>query len=1536
MESYSPGLRRRLADRLVSRLFVCVGVPENHVVKRTIRLAWVEAARDVLKEAHRVANGIGKGEFTTDFQEFAHGLRFELDKEADRALDERPERNLGTSPIDAYLEPFVSVLGAHLATGLSDPERAALSQAFPKVVAKLTGWEQARIPLIVQTLARDGYRVGEGAPRDFTERVLDMLASFLQNPDKYPKSGPALHAALMEFQSRELKQLLATQSEALAGLTGSPQLANTLQIDLEEMEKRLGGQIAQVGAGVGEANSKLDRIERFVRGAFGENADPFSPGAFALGSENAVIFAWYQGGDDWWDKCANHLRSALDRLGPDYVLVPQAWDFNRFDLQTPQGRSHALRGMWAGFDGSKGNNHAASLVLLGCALSDPIPCGGRFEDRLEENGLLAGKDTDGGFFVADGMAREDRRGQIRAGRIPITLETRLILETRLSGRPLVVVDGTGGDPCETEVGSLLAWLRDADIPVCRLEHMLSDDGWALPLVRDIFGIAVSATPNPYRRLDHYLPENAGQFFGRDKQSDEARRWLETRRGVLSITGPSGVGKSSFLHARVAWLLAEAGYEHLIFRPTDLRLDHGRHTPVLAFCRMLADRLGLEQVDPLVVLPDPEKAKTAALVWIERTIPQDRQLFLAIDQFEEIVDAIANGLAEEGWRAVLELVAELARRRGYPLAITLEDSRREIYDRCMKGTPYHDAEEIVLSDKDADFARAIIAAPFADAGFTLGEDVVARLVAEFGEHSAADDDGSGASALPLLALKLYSLFDHVTRSPVLAAKSPKRVFGEGGAVITLDELGSFPLSITEEIKNLADQAWTETDGGTEADLGSFLRPFVSVVPGEDGSEGSAGRLVLNSVPARPFYSAAARQAAFLQRRLIVPTPRGYRLTHQAVIRRWPFAAAWFKKEAQNILQQGLFLQRAAEWDEAGRSAIENASPEEVALAASLLMLRAIDWAVEDSDSLSAEDRRDRDFARAVFATTDDAKTPVVNSETGNRYVHVAAAHSMTDTLRRMLDKTPDAIDLRRDDMRAPLANAAWSSAETVAFLLERGADPHLPEKDGFRPIDSAIWAGHDAVFDLLLARMDPGRSGEDWIDPLYSAARRGRMDYMVKLEKHGFRHDSVALHSLNSLMGAAMNGDPALFEYCLAHCDVTRRSDHGLSAFDFLAQNGQTELMLVFLQHPDGAACLDAGPDGTSPLMQAAAALQPESVAFLLKAGVDPNALSQGDGSKGRVALHYALDWLARHNGPAPRFVADQTRDTLRALLESEAIDVSIADAEGKTAYEMVAHHPRLRSMLVAHPSFAPSAIPTGTDTPLHSAIKALGTEQARNDGSNTAKQEEAIREFLADPRYIDILFQPGAEQHIPVEGLIKFGLGDDVLALVEAGKISPWPDAPKVVILPAAWQAGHTGLIAAATKALPEAVALEQAIRLANVLSDFQAPAMLNTYDPEFAVLTDSIARCPIPQEARDSVLLVAARLGNLALFDRMLTDGANPGATDSWGRDVMARASDFIRINRGGAVPAGGRSLLPLPASLRRSTGRNWPKVIWPRSANS
>ncbi|MEM8735691.1 MAG: ankyrin repeat domain-containing protein, partial [Planctomycetota bacterium] len=920
---------------------------------------------------------------------------------------------------------------------------------------------------------------------------------------------------------------------------------------------------------------------------------------------------------------------------------------------------------------------------------------------------------------------------IRGGAIPITFETRTILETFFAHRPLIVFDDSRDEATSQEVESLLTWLRTAGIGVGRKAEFSGGDVWAIAFVREIFALADSGTINPYRRLDHYLPDDAHHYRGREQEQRRVGDWLNQRMSgdtsMLRISGPSGVGKSSFMNARIAPLAKEAGLTYVTFRPTDLRIGQSGHqSPIRAFCSLLGPIIGRTSIDdPAIAFHNPNLARVAALEWIGKAVSPDLRFVLAIDQFEEIVDNLANDWNANAWKGLLDLICDLSDQLSIPVVMTLESGRRQALVDTLPETLFSRATEIDLSDDDESFLKTIITEPFADAGFKLGEDVLKRLLEEV--KNLQSSVGMETSALPLLALKLHALFDQVTRNPAFAAKSSQVPFGNEGNALTLEDLKHTSLGIAEEIRNLAEEAWTESGGGTLHDLAAFLRPFIRVVTPAEGDDEMAGkgRMVLQTVPARRISSVMERQSAFQRRRLIVPSRGGFRLAHEAVIRRWPLAADWYEKERDSIMRLDRFVQSIIEWEHNGRPSVAEASEDEIALAVYLLWSHITDWSSRSLKALSTTDRTYREYAMALFGRTALPTEIVEGTPFGTQYVHVAAAYGMTALLQRMIATEPDAVNSKRKDGQTPIMAAAWSHVDAVATLLDQSADPTQPDINGFTAIDYAIWGENDEVFDILLPYSDPERNPLERGDPLYSAARRGRLDMIYKLEARGFRHDQRTKNNLTALFGATINGDPELFDYCLSKGDPTLRCNTGESILDFIVLDGKMDLLAKLLGHSDGESCLQGvAPNGMTPLMHAAWGHQTRSIEFLLAAGLDVNATVEEGGGIGQTALHFALRWLGSLDEQAPQFVADRTYSTVKALLSSKAIDVGIIDGQERTPYSMARHHRQIQKLLIDHPTFRPATLPAGVPTPLDMAVKAENLEK--------------IHTLLEEPRHIEV------------------------------------------------------------------------------------------------------------------------------------------------------------------------------------------------------
>jgi DNA-binding SARP family transcriptional activator len=118
--------------------------------------------------------------------------------------------------------------------------------------------------------------------------------------------------------------------------------------------------------------------------------------------------------------------------------------------------------------------------------------------------------------------------------------------------------------------------------LARLEELLlrQDPSLDVPMSREISPVC------PYRGLLPYGAENADTFFGRDDDVAACLRRLRDSM-VLTVVGPSGVGKSSLVRAGVVASLVRGGAAVLVTTPGAHPLDsliglkpRGRHTLVV--------------------------------------------------------------------------------------------------------------------------------------------------------------------------------------------------------------------------------------------------------------------------------------------------------------------------------------------------------------------------------------------------------------------------------------------------------------------------------------------------------------------------------------------------------------------------------------------------------------------------------------------------------------------------------------------------------------------------------------------------------------------------------------------------------------------------------------------------------------------------------------------------------------------------------------------------------------------------------------------
>jgi len=105
------------------------------------------------------------------------------------------------------------------------------------------------------------------------------------------------------------------------------------------------------------------------------------------------------------------------------------------------------------------------------------------------------------------------------------------------------------------------------------------------------------------------------------------------------------------------------------------------------------------------------------------------------------------------------------------------------------------------------------------------------------------------------------------------------------------------------------------------------------------------------------------------------------------------------------------------------------------------------------------------------------------------IHVSARSDDLGELKTFGDKLTSVLNHRESGTgQTPLMAATLAGAEkSVKFLLEKGADATIPEKDGYTPFHGAGFQGRAAVAKHLLAhRLNPSDRHVDGFTPLHRA------------------------------------------------------------------------------------------------------------------------------------------------------------------------------------------------------------------------------------------------------------------------------------------------------------------------------------------------------------------------------------------------------------------------------------------------------------------
>ncbi|WP_421796431.1 ankyrin repeat domain-containing protein [Haliscomenobacter sp.] len=803
----------------------------------------------------------------------------------------------------------------------------------------------------------------------------------------------------------------------------------------------------------------------------------------------------------------------------------------------------------------------------------------------------------------------------------------------------------------------------------------------------------SSNINPYKFLEYYDVHDAYNFFGRKSQIESLSQKLldlfktNGEPNVIRLTGSSGSGKSSFLRAGLLAHFDKPNFRQefrtVVFRPTDFPSSPGSsipknlHQQILLFIEKQSKiQLSNSEINDICAITGPSWVKRAIEV-IEKALLKEQgqtnlKLIFGIDQFEEVIDFLSNENYAEYWLPLIDFIDAASQRDSFAFIYTLEDSRKEMLSQLV-------AKELLSSNFERHFNREIegyteeflaeiIEQPFSRAGYFLSNEVINGIKENVKELVINESRTTAQSILPLIALMLSKLFDHIkenyqpkevstteTKEIPFSFSSGTNSF-PGNDKIPLDNTIKDLIKLDKIIETEAKKAWSEVKKTIEAefsDLDYFLQPLIGL------SGIDLDQIQLHTYSDRPYIAEQQLSTSFEKHRLLVPSGKGFRLVHEAVIRFWPEALGWFEKRKGYLQEEQLFRKEAREWNRLGRPT-EIDTTDQIDFATEVLNAYFRDWPA--SNKLSPDDEVLKAYCMLVFSKSKTPLKPTLHSgEPRAPHVCLAAAYGMDELLQKFEEIDPASLNAKSEKGKTPLLQASWFHAKTIKFLLDRGVPAdQLP--DGWPVIVTPIQTGNKEIFDLLLPfTPDEALTGKNGYSMLHYCASKNRIEmakdliYGRKLNPNkSDKYGMIPIHY------AAMYGSYEIFQFLRKISDFKNKDNQESTILHLAAENGHVFLVKEIIGYPSFKSLINAvNKKGKTALHLAAENLHADVIQVLVnECELNQTTLSDD----GKTPLHLLLDRAIDSNAEN----WDLLNKTLDFILSNKDLDPNIRDSSNYT------------------------------------------------------------------------------------------------------------------------------------------------------------------------------------------------------------------------------------------------------------------------------
>ncbi|MCA9683598.1 MAG: hypothetical protein KC457_15460 [Myxococcales bacterium] len=426
---------------------------------------------------------------------------------------------------------------------------------------------------------------------------------------------------------------------------------------------------------------------------------------------------------------------------------------------------------------------------------------------------------------------------------------------------------------------------------------------------------------PYPGLEAFVEASAATFFGRHGEiSQAASRLGGTRTSChwLAVEGPSGVGKSSFVHAGIVPALHDGFAPTAPTRWTIARMRPGAR-PLRSLAEALTSSLGSGDepttetaanrlLDPLISELAARPTKLAELV--EQHSSPGGGFLLVIDQLEEAVtfadpresEALSLALAHALSTQAIYLVTTL--RSDY---VALVQARLPTLAELLN----EGAERYALPPISRVGLREAITEPAARVGVHIEPALVERIIADadYRSESVDGEEGvrTGQGTLPLVANILRVLWEAGgAEDRVLTLEQYVRAGGVSGALsrtadAALAGLAPHQLAAAKSLF----LGLVRIEGGGETRCSLELPEALTLAGGGPEAEDLLAHLSGQTSNVRLLTVRQEGELTFVD------------LVHEALLQGWAQLRGWIDHHRRQLLLENALDLSAQRWDEDGR-------------------------------------------------------------------------------------------------------------------------------------------------------------------------------------------------------------------------------------------------------------------------------------------------------------------------------------------------------------------------------------------------------------------------------------------------------------------------------------------------------------------------------------------------------------------------------------------------------------------------------------------